>query len=353
MMLRLFFLSACVCVGLSYDTYAEVEYGNRHRMRVQRTVRLIEFVPTHSSNSTILWKQDDPEASEAARRRMVGRYYMINNVTQRDSGQYILRDRGWTPLSTKTVEVVANTRTLSLTPGEQLRFTFDLPPNSCNIYFFPEGGDRETQIVRHGRLLDSNQRGCAGSQLLKPCGILNEAVQESCAGHFEIRDNNDDTALRVSLEIKPSEFNSSYLMAGGGAFLFALLSCCLKHCCCGKSSKKKNGSEFDDAAAAEHSEYYQEYDHEPVGPRPNQHTGSSEAPNPTQPSQTLTGPLIHNPQIELLPAYSEVSAPAERADSPTVLLYSPYEPRFEVKGINFNSDTPHSDVYTSDKLNFL
>ena len=96
----------------------------------------------------------------------------------------------------------ANTWTSSLTSGEQLSFSFDLAPNSCNIYFFPEGGDRETQIVRHGRLLGSNQHGCAGSQLLKPCGFLNEAVQVSCAGHFEVRDHNDDTALRVSLEIK-------------------------------------------------------------------------------------------------------------------------------------------------------
>ncbi|KAM4555334.1 uncharacterized protein PAE49_014430 [Odontesthes bonariensis] len=246
----------------------------------------------------------------------------------------------------------ANTRTFILTSGEELSFTFDLAPNSCNIYFFPEGGDRETQIVRHGRLLSSNQPGCAESQLLEPCGILNEAVQMSCAGYFEVRDQNDDTALRVSLEMKPSYFNSSYLMAGGGAFLFILLSCCLKHCCCGKSSSKKNGSEFE-AAAAELPECYQEYDHEPVGPSPNQPTGPSEVPNPTQPSETVTGPLIHNPLFELMPTHSEVSAPAERTDSPTLPLYSDYEPRFEVKGINFNSDTPHSHVYSSDKLNFL
>lgn len=55
----------------------------------------------------------------------------------------------------------------------------------------------------------------------------------------------------------------------------------------------------------------------------------------------------------------QVSAPAEQTDAPTVLLNSDHEARFELKGVNFNpdsllgSDSPHCDVYMSDKLNFL
>lgn len=75
-------------------------------MRVATWVHSIEFVPKHSSERTVLWSRDDPEPSGDTRRRMSGSYYLINSVTQRDSGNYILKDRDQMILSRKTVEVV-------------------------------------------------------------------------------------------------------------------------------------------------------------------------------------------------------------------------------------------------------
>lgn len=55
----------------------------------------------------------------------------------------------------------------------------------------------------------------------------------------------------------------------------------------------------------------------------------------------------------------QVSFPADTSSAPTVSfpLDSGSEPRFEVKGLNFDSplslNSGQSDVYTSDKLNFL
>ncbi|XP_041846961.1 uncharacterized protein LOC121643557 [Melanotaenia boesemani] len=351
--------SACVSVGLSSDTFRE-EYGNKYKIRVLIWVHSIEFVPKYSTETSVLWKRDNPEASKDTRRKMEGYYYVIYNVTQKDSGRYILRNSDETTFSTKTVEVVANTRTISLMSGEQLAFSFDLEPNSCNIYFFPEF-DHEIQIVRQGvLLLDSDQSGCVGFKLLKPCWISNKAAQMSCAGRFEVRDH-DDKALTVLLEMKPSKFNSTYLFAGIGSLVFALLSCCLKYCCCGKGSSKKDSTESaaeSDAAAApdnndQPSVYYHKYDQEPVGLRPNQPTEPSETPCHTETSHAASDLLIHNPPTELPPPYSEVSAPAEQTDAPTFPLCSDQEPQFKIKGINFNMNTHHTDVYTSDKLNFL
>ncbi|MEQ2185135.1 hypothetical protein GOODEAATRI_015088, partial [Goodea atripinnis] len=102
--------------------------------------------------------------------------------------------------------------------------------------------------------------------------------------------------------------NPKYILPGVGAFVCMLLSCCIKTCCFGKSSRKKDQPELEDA------------DREPA-------------------------------------AY-EVPPPTEQLDPPTVPLWSHQDQdRFELKGIDTNnllsSDSPHSDVYTSDKLNFL
>lgn len=96
-------------------------------------------------------------------------------------------------------------RSYTLNPDEKLSFTFGLEPNSCNIYFFPESEyeHRKTQIVRQGRLQEgSNRLDCKGFELQKPCGIFKKAVEMSCSGRFEVRDQNDNKALEVELEIE-------------------------------------------------------------------------------------------------------------------------------------------------------
>lgn len=86
---------------------------------------------------------------------------------------------------------------------------------------------------------------------------------------------------------------------------------------------------------------------------------------PAQPSYTPTGPLVHDrtdnvppyysevhdPTDNPPPSYSEVVASAEQAVVPSAPVYSDIEPRFELKGMTFPSDS--ANVYTSDKLNFL
>ena len=91
---------------------------------------------------------------------------------------------------------------------QEFDFTFDLKPNSCNIYFIPESDlnlkGLETEIVRQGRLekKGSDEVNCVGFQLSEPCGILIESLQSSCGGRFEVRDQNGNMALVVSLEMK-------------------------------------------------------------------------------------------------------------------------------------------------------
>ncbi|XP_061581177.1 uncharacterized protein LOC133446953 [Cololabis saira] len=343
--LMLVLLSASLYIGSCIGTFHEVKYGDSFKLKIQRSYHSIEFMPTYDSSETILWNRDRPEANVDARRKMTGDRFVVHNVTQRDSGRYNLRGRDFKTMSTKTLEVVADTRTYTRTAGEEFSFTFDLEPRSCNIYFFPEG-DEGTELVHQGSLrLVLDWSDCFGFDLVKPCGILKKDVRMSCNGHFEVRDHNGDEALRVSLEIETSQFNYSYIFGIGAALLFIVMSCCIKSICVAKHFPTKHRADADadadaDASSADEPavQNYQ-YDCEPVGSRPSQYAASSDFL--TQPSE----------------ASIQVSAPAEHADAPTVPLNSEYEPRFELKGMNFDpplsSDSTHYDVYTSDKLNFL
>ncbi|GLD67306.1 uncharacterized protein AKAME5_001866100 [Lates japonicus] len=330
----LLLLAACVCTGLSYDTYDEVFYGYTYRMRLHRKAVSIKFIQSYSSDATILWKRDDPPASEDSRRMVVGAYYVIENVTQRDSGNYIMSDKDGKVLSKKNIEVKARTWSYALKPGQRFNHTFYLEPDSCNIYFLPESDHEwrksEIEIVHKGRLRED-------------------------LGMFEVRDHNNDKAWEITLEMEPLPFDPSHLYTGIIVAVAVLSCCCCMRCCCCKKRSSKSPE-----TPAEPAVYYHKYDTEPAVLKSDQHSEPSGTHYSAQPSYAPTGPLIHNPPTVNVPsAYSKVSAPAEPADTPTIPLCSDPEPLFELKGINFssalplNSDSGHCDVYTSDKLNFL
>lgn len=103
----MFFFLFLPFLGFSYyeDTY-ECDYGETFSILLLRNAQSIEFKPKHNSNVTILWRHDNPQAIEDRRHTVIGAYYAIFNVTQKDSGRYIMRDKDQKILSTKIFEVV-------------------------------------------------------------------------------------------------------------------------------------------------------------------------------------------------------------------------------------------------------
>ncbi|KAK9518034.1 hypothetical protein VZT92_023362 [Zoarces viviparus] len=432
MMVVLLLLVAFVCMGLSHCRHEEKYYGDSHYVRLLRKPDFVEFSPDDNSNVTILWKQGDRSVTLDNKFQIMATYFRISHLTQRDSGRYTMRDKDLKEMSNFTLEVKAFAKGYYRKPGDRFAFSYRLEPNSCNIYFFPES-DRQPRklkntIVHQGKLQGGlNESDCTGFDLLDPCGISNKVHQMSCSGRYEIRDQNDNPAIVVSLEVsqitryfeqkpgdrfeftydlepkscniyffpeshqpcgisnevlqmscngryeirdrngdlaivvslkmQPLPDETSNIGIGVGGFLVSLFCSCVMCCCCGKSKSKENGSE---TAAAEPDVQHQEYDTEPVGPRSNQLIVRSGTHDPDPPSYTVTDPLVRDhPSVDLPPSYSEVSAPAEQPDAPTVPVHSDPEPTFEFKGMTvpsappLGSDSTNSDVYTSDKLNFL
>ncbi|XP_029296756.1 uncharacterized protein LOC115014211 isoform X2 [Cottoperca gobio] len=266
-------------------------------------------------------------------------------------GRYEIKDQNGDTALEVSLEMEPKTKIFDRKPGEQLSFTFDLEPSSCNIYFFPEGDSGPGKsIVGQGRLqLHSDEFDCVGFDLIKPCGISNDDLQMSCQGRYQIKDQNGDTAVEVTLEMEPLSYATSPIGISAGVFLSSLFCCCVRRCC-RKSASKEDKSESE---APEPDVQYQVYDLEPVRLRPDHLSEPSGTHYPAQPPYTPTDPLIHNhPTVDVPPAYSEVSAPP-------VPVHSDSEPRYELKGMTFPSAPPLSsesttcDVYTSAKFNFL
>nr|XP_033488381.1 uncharacterized protein LOC117260532 isoform X1 [Epinephelus lanceolatus] len=474
-------LGAFVCMGQSQVIYQQ--YGSIYNLWMLRRTHFIEFNPKNSSDVRTLWKSGDPEISEDKKYVRTYISYMMKNLTQRDSGRYILRDKDMRELTTHTLEVEAITKDFKRQPGERLSFTIALEPSSCNIYFFPEsngqpltidivrqgklqggldqykcvgfelyrscgilnkalqmacrgrfevrdqngdtalevslemnpstetherksgeflsvsfdlkqgscnvfffpertGEKREVmvEIVRHGWMQPvSDEYGCRGFDLLKPCGIVNEALQSSCSGRFEIRDHNGDTAFEMSLAVESKPYVPSDWAFGAGVALTLLFFCCVRYCCCGGSPAKEDDPETD---AAEPAKRYQENDSEPSRWRPHYLSQPSETPKLVFSQRSLTRPLINQPPtvnvppaspqinqpstVNVPPASPQINQPStvnvppaspqvSAADPPTVPVN--YDPalRFELKmkiPPALTSESPYSGVYISDKFNF-
>lgn len=98
-----FFCSLTSFLGLSYG---ELEYGSSFTMRLSRKANSLTFTPLLGSDVTILWKRDDPPASEDSRWKVTGSLFKIHSLTQKDSGTYIVRDKDQSSLTERTIRVV-------------------------------------------------------------------------------------------------------------------------------------------------------------------------------------------------------------------------------------------------------
>nr|XP_020500999.1 uncharacterized protein LOC109992645 isoform X2 [Labrus bergylta] len=369
-MIVVFMLWSFFAMGFSQD---EVEYGDTYRIRLPRKTESVGFIRSNISHVTILWNRDEPSTSYNSRQKVIGSYFFLEKVTRNDSGTYIMKDKDQKVISSRTLEVTVIKRYNTKVVGRYFDLTFNVEPDSCNIYFIRDGG-YETQVVRKGKLLEHfDDQNCDGLDFLYPCGIYKNYIQLSCNGRFEVRDKHGDLAIVETVEVEgkeeeeeeeeePKFDTSTSIGIGIGAILGGLSCCCCTIRFCNSiSSSKKDKSESPDEEPTGH---YRQYEREPVRPSSDQLSRPSETLYPTVPPYNLSVPLIHNPpSVSVPPAYSEVSAPAEPAVAPAEQTVAPTfpvpsedpGPRFELSissALPLSSNSTFSDVYTSDKLNF-
>lgn len=98
-----------------------------------------------------------------------------------------------------------NIKSYTQKSGKSFEVSFDLPSDSCFIYFMPKSGNghMEHTIVTRGRLhFDWFDQECSDFELLPPCGLVKDDLLPSCSGTFTFKDGNGNTALQADLEVE-------------------------------------------------------------------------------------------------------------------------------------------------------
>ncbi|KAM8848653.1 uncharacterized protein ACB058_012271 [Synchiropus picturatus] len=330
-MLAALLLCAAVCrLGSSRD-YETVLYGEKFRIRLLRSAHTLTFL-SHPDEVHILWASEMGLASLDPRHSLDGGYFVINQMTQWDNGQYDLWDKNDHRVSSVDISVVANQQNYDLTPGESVNFQYDLPFTSCNVFFTPEGYLIEgAELVRRGRV---QYRGnCRAISVSRPCKFNIEGVDTSCSGTYEIKDDDGNTALQVTLTVRDHSDFDSYGLVGIAAFISPALCFCLKCCCCRKSGLKKDSS---DSEGSDADSTQMQNESEPVRLGPT----VEELPYPAGPPLTPTAPLVSNSLIlnshhSQPPSYEEAMALTEETSGSPHFFTSTAEPRVGVMGVQF------------------
>ncbi|KAM8847916.1 uncharacterized protein ACB058_011730 [Synchiropus picturatus] len=356
MLAVLLLLCSAVVLGSSQD-YQELLYGEGFRIELQIRARSLT-IRTDPYGVKVLWAAEKPRDTVDPRHSVEANYFVMNQMTQWDNGRYDLLDKYNNRLFSVNIRVVAHEKTYNLDPGESVNFQYDLPFTSCNVFFTPEDYRvDDAELVRRGRV--QYRRNCRAISISRPCKFNIESVDTSCSGTYEIKDDKENTALQVTLTVKESSGPDipAYGWVGISAAISSTLCYCLKCCCCSKSGSKKDSSEAAEDAAVDADPTQMQYESEPIrlGPRET----VEELPYPAEPPPPPSAPLIHNSSVSQPPSYEEALALTEETGGSPHLLTSSAEPRFEFTGMKFSSTPPlssevtSSDVYTSDKLNFL
>ncbi|XP_015235699.1 PREDICTED: extensin-like [Cyprinodon variegatus] len=221
-------------------------------------------------------------------------------------------------------------------------------------------------------------------------GIDIGPIHHKDSGTFEFRDPQGNLALSVALDV-------SVEPAGGLALIICvvvglLLGICCCYCCCKKKCCKKDKPAVvltqgpvayheNSASAAPAPVTYYHGTNQPTGPSYSNTSYSSVYPphpvNPpayASPAAVSMGPSLSEPNTTVYPPQPTILSPPqpepasqvgpltyqESEAAPTFSLeVSDDQPRFQIKGLAFPSappltaDAPSTDVYISDKLNFL
>lgn len=97
------FLLHFLSLGLSNDYYKD--YGETQTFWLPRRTHSIEFIPKDKSNVTVLWKQGDSPISKDRKFLKTVLDFQLYDLTQKDSGRYIIRDKDQKELATRVLEV--------------------------------------------------------------------------------------------------------------------------------------------------------------------------------------------------------------------------------------------------------
>ncbi|XP_059202726.1 uncharacterized protein LOC131982159 [Centropristis striata] len=327
-------------------------YGDTYFGSPPSGAELLEFTRLHSKDQPkVLWNRTDPQTNSGGRVRVTrnGRSWQINDLTQADIGHYSFRakDNSWLQTTFLKVEEHVSNHIAKVDKS----FLVDMKPalrgELWTVSFTPKGELSSIPLVRERRLV--NKWNFQWRIQLLGLGIDIDPVKHGDSGTFEYRDQQGNLFQTVTIDVKDEEISTAGIFAIVAAAVFAVvfIGLIVKKCCCKKSSSKRDAST---PPVFYHSSTQPAGPSYSAAPAPHHSYQPTNSFVPTEPTTTSL-----EPSVAAVGAQTTDPAPTLGSDC----LSSDPGPHFEVKGLRspsappLNSDSTLSDVYTSDKLNFL
>ncbi|XP_054647035.1 uncharacterized protein LOC129189438 isoform X2 [Dunckerocampus dactyliophorus] len=353
---------------------AQRYYNGLYRINLPYNVDILEFTPMGKPDQTrILWNRTSTQTSTAGRGQLKKNSWEVSEVRPKDNGYYNLREKSQTLVSRKKLTVKEYTENYK--PKEGTTFFLPYPNNIVpwHITFSPSGPGGPIKLMASGKLkedINYDDRLHFGDRLYpENTGLEIAPVESKDSGVFEFRDEDHQLMFVANVEVEE----------------VAMCCCCIRRCCCKKGASKTNVPQTTATAVATPAVYY----HGPTQPAA---TGYSATPpvaaysyqavtparaatpppavvppyqpyNPVsarEPAPDSSGPPVYN-MVVIHPSPTQPEAAVlgghDSVPATTLGFSSDPGPRFELKGMNIpsalSSDTTVSNVYTSDKLNFM
>ncbi|XP_049441368.1 uncharacterized protein LOC125894172 isoform X1 [Epinephelus fuscoguttatus] len=352
-------------------------YGDRFSYHIPREAAFLEFTPLDSEDQPkVLWNHTNRHTNRGGRGQVKGNVWEIMNVNQGDMGHYNFRRKDNTLLLRIQLTVQEGFRQYDTKVDKRLLIQNPLGDVPMTVTFTPEGEMKHYTLMKAGLLvedeMDSMPWTFTRRILVVQDGIEIDPVESTDSGTYEFRDPQGHLALTAQVVVKRVVISPA---VGYGTSIFGILfagiicRCCVKSCS-KESSSKRNKSAPRTAGAharapAPAPAVYSHDSDRSGGPIYSAAPGSGYSHQPLNSggrTSILTEPMVHNPlQIHVSSPQPEVDPLGVQTDDPAPTLgfdclSSDPEPKFELKlpsAPPLSSDATFSDVYTSDKLNFL
>lgn len=369
----------------------KVYYGSIFSLLIPSGAERLEFTPSSELDQvTVRW---DRSGTKGGRGSVTRHYWEITDTTQKDNGYYKFRGKHNSLLAWKKLLVEEKERDIYIDEGRELHLDYrDIAP-IWTITFQPLETHRNYALMERGTA-DWFAEPFGGRVDFRGSSIAISHVEYQDSGTYEFIDSKGCVALRVKVEVINVDAPSWVYALSFAGVPFGLICCCY----CVKSFRKKSPSKRNDPdteATAAPTPATALFHHDTTQPTGSGQSGTSHLPVNLPAHRELTSASGGPPDSTQHPDPSASAAPSTAAFSylptnpPTYMeamsdgpptyesvnfspsppqseaaaegsdfISSDSEPKFDVKGSAgpsappLSSDTT-SDVYTSDKFNFL
>lgn len=238
----LFKLSVSDC-AIKEDKY----YGEKISMRIFRNASILSFSPLDKPDKlSVLWRRNGRGIHEVGKGKVEQGYWVIDQVTQKDTGYYNFRTNEGKMSQRYRVTVSANSSIIHKYTGEDLIIDIPLRRDSVTMDFYRDDSydAREVQIIRNGQLRIHDENVYLADT--ENTQFVIESLYLEKSGTYMVRDSTGNLVCKFELivDAPPQTLGISSIVSAVGL----VVSCCCCYYCCGKCCCGEDSAKLDSPA---------------------------------------------------------------------------------------------------------